>query len=191
MKLTWIFAIAVTIWSCSGDPSESTMVMNSQTSDSTANSSYLVGITMKKKDSDTPKNVELIIYRTKGYPTCVGVSGLGNDKKYVPLKKTGSGEWKKGDDIVGTYERYKRAENTDLDITLHWTKKRGGMTENNMGDEITGAENSRLEYFSAKLNSNLYEYQHDVDGKLGITIGELAGTTPNQGDFDATCPSTT
>ena len=177
MKLAFISVIVVTIWSCSELEDQTTSTLTKDSSDSTAGS-YLVGITMEKRDATSTKDVELIVYRKNGYPTCVGVSGFGS-KQYVPLKKSGSGEWKAGTSTVGEYDRYGNTSSGDLDVTLHWTTRRGDMDM----DDI-----SRLEYFSAESNSDVYEYQHDADEKLGITIGELSATEPNN-DFKNDCSS--
>ena len=178
MKLAGVFVIVVTIWSCSGGLDDQTTTTLSGGADSD-NGSYLIGITMKKEDSST-KEVALIVYRNAGIPTCVGVRGIDTDDDlYVPLKKSGSGEWK-GNNVEGTYERYGNADDADkFVVTLHWTS--------NMGVPNSGAEN--LEYFSANHdNSGLYEYQNDVDGKLGSSIGELSETTPS-GGFRNNCPT--
>ena len=190
MKLAYVATIAVTVWGCSVDLNESTTTTLNESSDSTSADSYLVGITMKEKDSNSTKDVKLIIYRNNdGYPTCVGAGGFGTNKHYVQLKKYGSGQWKVASKLAGTYDRYQNAGSNLLDVALHWTKMRGTITEATMSEAITGAKNSRLEYFSAKFDGKSYEYRHDADGNLGMTIGKLADTAPSQRDFNTACDS--
>ena len=178
MKLTFVSMIAVTIWSCSGElEDQTTSTLSDPNAADAESASYLVGITMEMEGASSTKEVELIVYRTGGSPTCVGVSGLGTTKNYVPLKKSGTGEWKVGANEVGTYDRYGNTNSDDLDVTLHWTKTRKNLTMNDI---------SLLEYFSVKQNNGLYEYRHDADEKLGMTIGELSDTTPNN-TFEQTC----
>lgn len=186
-------AIAVTVGSCSGIFDEQNAATLSKSSDDASLASYFVGITMKDSKNSS-KNVALSIYRdSHGNPTCVGVSGFDSQKHYVQLKKHGSGEWKvdgSDENAAGTYDRYRNASAQLLDITLHWTKERGDIKAMAMSDAMTKAEHSRLEYLSARLsNGELYEYQHDVDGKSGLATGELADTTPRQSDFNQTCDS--
>lgn len=178
MKLTFVSVIAVTIWSCSGELED--QITSTLTSGGDAESaSYLVGITMKKRSgssSSTDKSVELIVYRTAGSPTCVGISGFISGKKYVPLKKSGNGVWKVGTNEVGTYDRYGNTNGDDLDVTLHWTTKR---------EKLALGDIELLEYFSVEHSNSVYEYQHDADEKLGMTIGELSDAEPSADDFVA------
>lgn len=196
MKFTLFCAttIAVTVWSCSGIFDEQTTATLNQGGGDAALASYLVEVTMKN-DQNASKDVTLSIYRdNSGNPTCVGVSGFGNQKHYVPLKKHGSGEWRKvgtSGNADGTYDRYRNAHGErQLDITLHWTKERGDMQEAAMAAAITEAKHSRLEYLSASLKSDsiVYEYQNDADGRSSLAIGTLADT-PSQSDFNPTCDS--
>lgn len=196
MKLT-IFclpAIVVSIWSCAGDFDEPTTTTLNESGNTSGIVSYLVGITMKKKNSNSTKDVELIVYRNNnGYPSCVGVSGFTDNDQYVKLKKYGNGEWKVNADgnAGGLYNFYRNAESDQLlDVTLHWTKRRGSIKLTTIKDPITVAKDSRLEYFSIKRkNGTLHEYERDVDGKSGSAIGELLDTVPSQNDFNSTCES--
>ena len=63
------------------------------------------------------------------------------------------------------------------------------LTGGNQDAPMTGPENSRLGYFSAKWGNKLYEYQNDVENKTNLAIGEMADTAPSRNEFDSSCDS--
>lgn len=209
MKLTvfCIPMIAITIWSCEGnlEPTTSTLT---QSGDNAGLETYLVGITTKIKDSTSTKDLKLLIKRGNSLntPSCVGVRGFGSNPLYVKLKFHGRGDWKldANDTLRNYYHIYTNDDtNTlnegEIDLTMHWiiqrTDKNTGkiasteLTGGNQNKPMTGPENSRLGYFSAKWENKLYEYQNDVENKTNLAIGKMADTTPSRNEFDSSCDS--
>ncbi len=193
LRMFWATMIALAVGGCEGLMDDQTAGTLSQSSSDAAATSYLVGVTMESDAGGDSKTVTLNVYRDgQGNPTCVGVEGFAaaGSAYYVKLEKRGSGEWKIGEEVKGKYDRYQRADDTYvLDVTLHWTIQRGGMEADDMGADMTNAENSRLEYLTASLNNTtLYKYQNDADDQSGLGSGSLEETNPSDSSmFNSTC----
>ena len=82
------------------------------------------------------------------------------DGEAVGIDAKGSGEWKKGTEVLGKYKIYREKTNDKYDITLKWT------------DGATAATLQSIEYLTitsknGSASLNLYTYHSGHNGEAG------------------------
>ena len=177
-QLLSLVTVAAVIWGC--DALEETAGVHTSSGEAVAGMTYRIGLNMTND-----KQVKLAIHRdVSGKPVCIVVGGFDNEHQ-VPLQLSGTGMWKLNSVVAdnaaqGTYDRYRPKDRQQFDLVLHWTKKRGSISEKNSTAE------GRLEYFMVNWHNNSYEYQSDIDQKSNLVSGSPFAL---QNNFGASCNS--